>query len=148
MDQVGSITILSVMLAAVVFSSVTLGMMVYVDDMQAQYGVQSSEYKNNATREAEETISKAGNMSSDLKKQMTGTTITGIDVVDSILGSLFGTFKNLTTTIPVLFTGMMTTATSMLGLPDWVGNMIQTIIVLVIVFLIARMFLKSGRLGG
>lgn len=152
MDQVignkGRITILSLMLAGIVFSSVTLGFMMYVGDMQTQYSAQTTSYENNASKEAQDAVDRAGEISSNLKEGTEGTQLTGIDMVDTIIGSLFTTFKNLTTTMPKLFTGMITTVTSVIGLPSWVGGMITTIVITIAAFVIARMFLKSGRLGG
>lgn len=146
MDEVGKVTILSLLLTGLIFSGVFLGLYTFMGDMQNNYGGTTTQYETNASTEAKESIEQAGQISNDLKESMETQEFSGDNIIDLIFGGLFNAFRNLLTTVPIVFTGMVTTTTSTLGLPIWVQTMVSSAIIIAVVFVIARLVFKGGRL--
>lgn len=146
MDEVGNVTILSLLLTGLIFSGVFLGLYTFMGDMQNNYGGTTTQYETNASTEAKESIEQAGQISNDLKESMETQEFSGDNIIDLIFGGLFNAFRNLLTTVPIVFTGMVTTTTSTLGLPIWVQTMVSSAIIIAVVFVIARLVFKGGRL--
>lgn len=146
----GRITILSLILSGLALAGLIAGMMGYIGGAgnQPAYNSNIGNYQNDPAVEAQDAINQTGNISSQLEGSMKGTTITGINIIDQIFGGLFVSFRNLLTTVPDIFTGILTTSADIIGLPGWTVSIITTAITAVIVFIVARLVFKGGRLGG
>jgi len=142
----GNVTMLSLILTALVFSGVFLGLYMAMGDIQSNYGANTAKYETNASSESQEAINKAGEISDDMQQRMEDEEFSGDNIIDLIFGGLFDNFRRLLVTIPILFTGIITTTSSTLGLPWWVQSIVTTAVITAVVFVVARLVFKRGRL--